>query len=278
MSETYISYSAISDFLRCPGLYRWKYQYRNPKTNCKVEISNPGLILGIIFEVVRKRLSSVTAEQRTLDFALRELDRFFELWLAAFGFNNQEEEEMIRSRGRALLTRFFSKPKYILGENLGGFIKIPYKKSPSIFLCGATDWVEDNGDGTLAIIDFKPGIQEEKANSLQLPIYKYLVEQKFGKPVSKTFYWYLDKDPDPREVYCNSYESDLELVFSHGDSLIKSVENNNFICRESPDWCNDCQKFVQISTGRAKLLYTEMSNSLYPQPKKEYYKIESISS
>ena len=46
----------------------------------------------------------------------------------------------------------------------------------NIILCGKVDWIEylDEVDG-LRVIDFKTGRNEEKEESLQLPIYQLLL-------------------------------------------------------------------------------------------------------
>jgi len=61
--------------------------------------------------------------------------------------------------------------------------------SKKYFISGKFDRIDDLGDGSLEVIDYKTG--KTKSGKSQLELYKLLAEMNFKRPVSKVSYHYL---------------------------------------------------------------------------------------
>lgn len=254
----YLSYSAINDFLRCPLYYDLKYRYRNPQNGYRVDLVNPALALGIVFERVVKRVRTEPEEFRTQEFALSQFERVFAVWYKAFSFKNSSQVSEFKERGIRLVKRFMNNPHFVFGKTFfQDFLGVDYPLKPNVVICGNADWIEKNPDGTLIVVDFKTGSRQEKEDSLQLPIYKYLVENKFGLPVSRTFYWYLERDEQPREVFLNSYEDSIKRMFSVCEKVLDGLKNDQLKCVSQDFSCNFCQPFLMIKKGLARHVFTD---------------------
>lgn len=254
-NEIYISHSAIKDFLKCPSLYDLRYRYRNPKTGNKVDLVSPYLTLGSIFDGVRERLSLTTNQFIDPTYTLNLLNALWTQESLSFGFKDQSQEEEFKGRAVNILKRFITHSHFIFSRPFSkGFIKIGFGAYPNVFLCGSADWIEQNPDASLTLIDFKTGQKEESEDSLQLPIYKYLVENRFGFKVSKTFYWYLDWEDNPREVFLNAYEEAIAKFLSLAEKLLRSILEDKL--KFAHGNCPYCEPYQKIKNGEAKFVTT----------------------
>jgi len=64
--------------------------------------------------------------------------------------------------------------------------------APDITLFGRVDRIDEEGDGTLHIIDYKSGLQPGDVDASQLQLYAIMVESKLERTVSRASYWYLE--------------------------------------------------------------------------------------
>ena len=76
-SATWISYSSMSDYLKCPRAYFLKNIYRDPKTNHKITLIQPALALGQVVHDVIDTISLLPVEKR---LAIPLTDRLEEKW------------------------------------------------------------------------------------------------------------------------------------------------------------------------------------------------------
>ncbi|MGH9204750.1 MAG: RecB family exonuclease, partial [Vicinamibacterales bacterium] len=67
-----------------------------------------------------------------------------------------------------------------------------FEFAPGVLLFGRVDRIDEERDGSLHIIDYKTGAQEDEVDAGQLRLYAIMVEQNLARPVSKISFWYLD--------------------------------------------------------------------------------------
>ncbi len=106
---------------------------------------------------------------------------------------------------------------------------------PDYILQGVVDLIEDHGD-VFEIVDFKtapkPDVQSQpeivEHYRKQLLIYAYLIEKKYGKPVSRTHLYYTDSpDGDPLITFeCN--EHDIAAAIAEVSQTVRNIESKNF--------------------------------------------------
>ena len=97
----------------------------------------------------------------------------------------------------------------------------------NIILCGSVDWIEYLENGSIRIVDFKTGRNDEDDDSFQLPIYYLLISNLMKQNskkiynISEAAYWYLDHD-NKKE---NSEHDEFHIV-KIDDKKLKSIEEN----------------------------------------------------
>src|SRR3989344_5442891 len=196
-SAVWVSYSSMSDYLKCPRAYFLRNVYRDPKTNHKISVMEPPLALGQAVHDVIEEVSKLPTEER---FASSLLDIFQKSWANVNGkkggFTSVEQEENSKVRAESMIRRIMDHPGPLKNKAIKIRQDLPYywiNEEDNIILCGKVDWLEylDPSD-SVRIIDFKTGKLDEDPDSLQLPIYYLLTTHTQTKPVSGISYWYLD--------------------------------------------------------------------------------------
>lgn len=204
-SATWLSYSSISDYLKCPRLYYLRNMYRDPKSHHKVSLMQPALALG---QVVHDTIESLSRLPTELRFQEPLINTFLEKWQNVTGdhggFASIEEEEAYKDKGKSMIERVVKHPGPIMNKAIKIRQDLPYywlSEEENIILCGKIDWLEYfEVSNSVHIIDFKTGKYDEDPDSLQLPIYVLLASNCQSKVVSKASYWYLNRDNFPYEV------------------------------------------------------------------------------
>ncbi len=229
------------------------------------------------------------------------------------GFISSEQEAEFKERGvnmiknviadpKMLLSKTVSTKSYYTGDMLPNFYISPEE---NIILCGNVDWIEyhepsatkelDNKNGSISVVDFKTGKNEEKENSMQLPIYKILLEELQHKwKVVSGKYWYLESG----EVVTKEIEEsriqevkdkiikigieirDKKLQWLEGADYARTKNNfdsknagwvardnfeENFKCardsgESSSQYECDCKKYEKTLAGEAEYLGVDMYN------------------
>jgi ATP-dependent helicase/DNAse subunit B len=199
----WLSHSSSSDFLKCPRLYYLKNVWKNPAGR-KINIVSPHMSLGSAVHGVLEPLAELKTEDR---FKEDLLEKYSEVWKKFSGkiggFLDPETEKNYFDRGVQMIKNVIEN-KGPLGNKTVKFYKgdfipnIYLSEKENIILCGLVDWVEyvEKTD-SLKVIDFKTGERDEKEDSLQLPIYKILVEALQSRPVTGAAYWYLAREKHP---------------------------------------------------------------------------------
>ena len=271
-SAVWVSHSSMGDFIKCPRLYYLHNVYKNPKTGKKINLVSPALSLGSAVHEVVEGLADYPAEKR-FENPEALLERFEKAWEKFSGkkggFTSIEEEEMAKARGRAMIQRVIDNPGPLkekivkLKEGANGMLPNFYlSEKDNIILCGRIDWLEyKSEDDSIHILDFKTGKNEEKGESLQLPIYQLLLNKLQKRKVTGTSYWYLDSEDKPKEVSLPNLDESYEKVYkvakqvSDARSLAgKGGPEKVFVCPRGESGCFGCAPFEKIIRGEAEFL------------------------
>jgi ATP-dependent helicase/DNAse subunit B len=262
---TWVSHSSMGDFIRCPRAYYLHNVYKDPKTGHKINTVSPALSLGVAVHNTIEALKDIPLEKRFERDLYADLESEWKKVSGKIGgFRNPEEEEIAKSRGIAMIKRVLESPGPIaqktvrLKEEEGGMAP-NFFLSPeeNIILNGRIDWLRYNEeDNTLTVIDFKTGKNEENADSLQLPIYLLILNQKQQRTVRDAAYWYLEKEgpeawvekplPDP--------EVAKERVLTVARQVKAARESKVFTCHNGEAGCYSCRPLEAILKGEAEFV------------------------
>lgn len=267
-SAVWVSYSSIRDYLKCPRAYFLKNMYRDPKTNRKITLMQPPLALGQIVHEVIESLSTIAAEERFT----RPLEEVFtKRWTRVHGekggFTSVEEEERFKSRGQEMIARVVKNPGPLAQKAVKIRQDLPnfwLSDKDNIIVCGKIDWLRYNeGDDSVAIIDFKTGKFDEDPDSLQLPIYLLLAKNCQTKPVTGAAYWYLERDDAPVEAVLPDEKEAYEKVADVARRVELARKLERFVCPRK-DGCGACRPFEAIVKGEAKYVgVNEFNTDVY---------------
>lgn len=255
-TATWVSYSSISDYLKCPRSYFLRNVYRDPKTNRKITYMQPALALGQVVHDVLDQLSLVPQEERESFSFTDALDRSWQSVSGEKGgFESSEEEDEYRQRASGMLTRVASN----LGPLANKAIKIrqdlPYfwlSEEDNIIACGKIDWIEYLEDtDSVHIIDFKTGKYDEDPDSLQLPMYYLLATECQTRPVTRASYWYIERDDAPTQAQLPDAEEAKKRVMEAAKLIHVARKLEHFKCKKA-DGCMFCRPYETIIAGRAK--------------------------
>ena len=272
-SAVWVSHSSMGDFLKCPRSYYLKNIYKNTATGKKINIVSPALSLGSAVHEVVEGLAEYPAEKR-FENGAELLERYEKVWQKFSGkkggFLSSEEEIEAKKRGKEMIERVIKNPKPLQdkivklkeGEMLPNFY---LSEKDNIILCGRIDWLSYvSEDDSIKIIDFKTGKNEEKEDSLQLPIYQLLLNNLQKRKVSGAAYWYLDSDDKPKDVLLPSLEESFEKVYKVAKQVSEARAARAFECPRGPEGCFACKPFEKILRGEVEFLGSgEWGQELY---------------
>ena len=264
-NATWVSHSSISEFLKCPRAYYLKYVYKNPKTGHKMTVITPPLALGQAVHEVLESLAILPVEERLKISLVKKLDP---VWLKITGkkggFKNFEEEGEHRGRAVQMLINLQENPGPILEKaiKIKSKMNLPHywlNAEEGIILSGKIDWLQYvEKDDSVRIIDFKTGKNEEKEDSLQLPIYILIATNKQSKDISGASYWYLDRDdgivdkklPDIKESYDKVYKVAKRIQLARKINHFKCPKGGCYACRPYERILKGEGEFVGVSDTR----------------------------
>jgi len=206
-NAVWLSHSSVSDFLKCERLYYLRNVWKNSNGR-KINIVSPQMSLGSAVHAVIEPLAELKVSERESIVSGNHIEnlqnKFENTWKKYSGlmggFETPEEEKEYKERGIKMIRNVIENPGPIISKTVkfynGDFIPNIYlSETDNIILCGLVDWVEYlEATDTLRVIDFKTGLRDEKDESMQLPIYKILVESLQKRKVENGAYWYLDRD------------------------------------------------------------------------------------
>ena len=256
-SAVWVSNSSMSDFLQCPRLYYLRNVYKDPVTRHKVNIISPALALGQSVHEVLEALSTVPVEKR---FETSLLDTYERVWKKVSGklggFTNEQEEELTKERGAAMLKRVMNHPGPLANKAVKINKDLPnyyLSEEENIVLCGKIDWLEYlPEDDSVNIIDFKTGKNDESAFSMQLPIYLLLVHNLQKRKVAKASYWYLDRDDEPVSIKLPTIDQAHQRVLEVAQKVKEARLAGEYLCPK--DGCFGCRPFEKILKHEAEFV------------------------
>lgn len=260
-SAVWVSNSSISDFLKCPRLYYLRNVYKDPKTNHKVNIITPALALGQSVHEVLESLSFLPSDKRLTKSLLDSYDIVWQKVSGKLGgFTDDIEEKYVKERGAVMLKRVMEHPGPILNKAVKIRKDDPtylpnfyLSEEENIILCGKIDWLEYMpNDGSVHIIDFKTGKNDEKEDSLQLPIYCLLVNNCQKMKATKASYWYLERENKPTEVELPALEEAYNRVLEEARKVKEARLKKEYLCPKNG--CFACRPFEAILKGEAEFV------------------------
>lgn len=254
----WVSHSSMGDFLKCPRAYFLRNVYKNEKGR-KINVVNPALSLGQAVHETVEGLGNFKVEER---FTRSLAEVFEEAWGKISGkrggFKDEAEEKEAKARGLAMIQRVMKNP----GPLKHKAVRLKERDMPpnfylsepdNIILCGKIDWIEYvPEDDSVRLLDFKTGRNEEKEDSLQLPIYLLLMKNLQKRKITGTSYWYLDKDDTPKAVTLPEYEKAHADVLAIARKVKEAREKKEFSCPKGEGGCFACHSFEKILKGEAE--------------------------
>lgn len=253
----WVSHSSINDFLLCPRAYYLKHIYKDPRTKQKINIINPPIALGLAVHDTLESLVLPVEDRFTIPF-LTIYDRMWEKVAGKLGgFSSAGEEDEYKQRGKNMIQRVSDNPGPLLQKALKLHGKDPnfvpnflLSEKENVILCGKVDWMEYVPENnSVHIIDFKTGKNEEKAGSLQLPIYCLLVKNLQGRKIHKVSYWYLEKDDEPKAMELPDILEETENILDIAKRMRMVRDSGKFSCLKGG--CFACNPFEVIVRGDA---------------------------
>lgn len=271
-SAVWISNSSMNDFLQCPRLYYLRNIYKDPQTRKKIAIINPALTLGQAVHEVLEALSAdrIPAEERMKQPILANYDTVWEKFSGRKGgFASRPEEAEYKERGRQMLQRVIDNPGPLANKALrllNGNNNMPpnfyLSEEDNIILCGRIDWLEYLPEtNSVHIIDFKTGNNEEKEDSLQLPIYCLLVKHCQKRAIHKVSYWYLAQDDGLKEKALPDTDKAAEKILTIGKTIKEARQKGIFTCSKNGCW--NCRPLEKVLAGEAELVNSVGYQDIY---------------
>ncbi|PIS21698.1 hypothetical protein COT51_01355 [candidate division WWE3 bacterium CG08_land_8_20_14_0_20_41_15] len=267
----WLSPSSLSDFTKCPQLYYYRSIFRTER-GLKLQIINPSLALGQSVHETLNFFVKLPPADRTKDKLFSQFQFYWGMVRGEKGgFNSPEEEKEFEDRAISMLERFFLNKHFIEAEmpKIPDFPKVDLGND--LILTGKLDWLEKEGDG-YHLIDFKTGKNEERDDSLQLPIYAALVNGLFKTDKIRASYWYLDKEGDLVDFKLPELASTIEHLKRMGEIIKMVKKTNSFHCQSGNESCWACKDMLAVAEGEGKLVNMDPVNrkqEIYILQKKE---------
>lgn len=256
----WVSHSSMGDFLKCPRLYYLHNVYKNPQGR-KIAVVSPHMSLGVAVHNTIENLANFKVDERIVRLENLQND-YEENWKKVSGkiggFESEEQELEFKERGRLMIDRVMNNPGPILektvnfppkkeGEKIDMLPHYYINEKDNIILCGKVDWLEYLPEtDSLNVIDFKTGKNEEKEESLQLPIYQLLLHNLQKRKVTNAQYWYLDNSHKP----VNAKLYDLKEAYQKVYVVAKKVEQcrveEKYNCNMGEEGCTHCRPYERI--------------------------------
>jgi ATP-dependent helicase/DNAse subunit B len=264
-NAVWLSHSSVSDYLKCPRLYYLHNLWKNENAR-KVNFVSPHMTLGSAVHGVIEPLAEIKTEDRFREDLLKKYENIWSKFSGKWGgFKNEEEEKEFKNKGVEMIKNVLENKGPLSNKTIkfyqGDFIPNIYlSETENIILCGLVDWVEylEETD-SLRVIDFKTGGRDESEESMQLPIYKILVETLQKRKVTGAAYWYLarDKKPKEKELFDEDVEEIKNKILNIGIEIKKIKESSknqsemfeNFKCKSREngfETCKFCDDFLAI--------------------------------
>ena len=225
------SFSQIASFANCPLQYKNNFILRIPVPE-KQSLQFGRLMHNVLKDFLTPLMVDTIAQmslfgasmQSKPELNLRGLMKIYrERWVDS-GYDSEKERNEYKEKGGNALKGFFENldlnnlPKVVAIEK--AFLLKIASASGDFVMRGSIDRVDELGDGSLEIIDYKTGNAKEKLiadDKRQLIIYKIALEEIYKKTVSKLTFYYLENSTSV------SFESGVKDEEKVREKLIESV-------------------------------------------------------
>lgn len=260
-SATWLSYSSISTFQKCPRAYYLGSVYRDPRSGHKIALTTPPMALGSAVHQVLESIASLPTPER---FKVSLIEKFQSAWDKVTGqkggFGSDEEEARYKQKGEEMLRRVMAHPGVLEQKAVrikGDLPNYWLSEDDGLILCGKLDWlIYQESTNSVHILDFKTGAGEESPTSLQLPIYYLLASNCQTREVTGASYWYIARDDYPREQPLPDLDKSHELVLKVGKEIKLARSLERFKCPAGEGGCRHCQPYEAILSGKAVFVGT----------------------
>jgi len=163
---TYVSYSQVETFEKCPLQYRYRYVAKIPTP------SVPALSFGEIIHGAMNQFYLLHMEKKspTVD----TLIALYEQSWSSSNYQHKKHEDDMRAHGETILREYYEKTYHPSQHVLSLEQAFKIKINPHLTLGGKIDRVDRLPDGTIEIIDYKTGTAPRARNvqdDLQLSVY-----------------------------------------------------------------------------------------------------------
>lgn len=264
----WLSYSSISDYLRCPRSYFLKNVYHDPVTGKKIKLVTPSLSLGQVVHEVLENLSKLKVEDR---FTEPLFNRFEERWQKVSGkpggFFSLSTEQEYKKRGQDMLTRVTKNPGPLKKLAVKLAVDLPHyflSEEDNLILCGKIDWLEYFPEiDSVGIVDFKTSKYAEDPASLQLPIYHLIAHNCQKRPIKEVSYWYLEtNDFSEKQPLPDLVEFSVQILKIAKDiKLARTL--GRLVCPNGDKGCKYCKPYEDVLVDKAELVNSDNRYSYY---------------
>ncbi|MFZ2025448.1 MAG: ATP-dependent DNA helicase [Microgenomates group bacterium] len=170
---SYVWYTHIESFRRCPLQYKFRYVIKIPvPTSAALGFGD------IMHRSMQEFYKHVIAGEKVLESTLLAI--YDEQWRSK-GFMSKSYEDEMKKHGEVLLSEYFQKGYDQKTKTIAVEQAFKIKITPDITLGGKIDRVDRRADGTLEIIDYKTGAAPKKRDpqeDFQLSIYALAATDK----------------------------------------------------------------------------------------------------
>lgn len=162
------------------------------------------------------------------------------------GFANREDERQWGERALAQLRWFVNTQRIdVRPFMLERFLEAPVTED--LILNGRIDRIDQIGDGSLHVIDYKTGTMPEKVGSFQLLLYVLILSRTLTYPVSSASYLYLSDGVWHTFPIAND---DMKEALNHVIEIAKEIEQESEYPEVVCPLCQFCDFLEICDAGR----------------------------
>lgn len=224
-----------------------------------MKLMTPPLALGQIVHEVLDSIKELPLKER---FKTSLVIRLHELWGKIEGkkggFLDSSIEQQYKTRAEEMMLRLMKNPGPLAQLAVKLKMELPYfwlSQEKNIILSGKIDWLEYIPDtDSIHIIDFKTSKNEEKDDSLQLPIYYILAKKCQTRHIARMSYWYLEREEGLTEKNLPDEEEVLKLIIDSALEIQLATKLGRFKCKQAEEGCYSCKPYELLFKGEGEFV------------------------
>lgn len=243
------SFSQLAAFSTCPLQYKFAFVLKIPASIDKASLIFGRVMHNTLYNFLLPLLSEHRSAQGDLFGALesggagkdgrkkiagsdllseKRLWEIYDEFWQPDGYQNKEEREKYRIKGKEALQKFLAAYKQETPAEILFLEKRFSFKIGSDVIKGAIDRVDKLIDGTLEIVDYKTGQTKTKLefkDKRQLILYQLFLEEFLKQPVSRLSYYYLESG---EKFSFTATEKDITKLRLEVGEEIAAIKKRNF--------------------------------------------------